>query len=164
MADTAEGWRNVLAAFDDWISFESTEFMPWTGYFTIEGLQSLTNNERIGWMNNMVDEIIPNRVDACRAAGVALEDFLPYMPNAEAINIVRSMIDLNGQIQDMILQMSDTVSSMLEDYRSGGIGEIAVHLESVAAIEEDIRHHMSLYSQGFAKLQNLGFEMPDEFL
>lgn len=164
MSETEEGWRRVLEAFDEWISYEGTEFMPWTGYFSMDGLQSLTHQERIGWMHNMVDEIIPGRVDKCREAGVALEDFLPYMPHGDAIETVRSMIDLNVTIQDLILQMSDTLSSMLDDYRTDGLDEVIVHLERLASIEEDIRHHMSLYSKGFGKLQALGLEMPDDFL
>ncbi|MFW9907179.1 MAG: hypothetical protein ACFFEF_01280 [Candidatus Thorarchaeota archaeon] len=164
MSETAEGWRRVLAAFDEWITYESTEFMPWTGYFSMDGLRSLTNEERLGWMNNMIDEIIPGRVAKCREAGVALEDFLPYMPNSDAISTVQSMIDLNTRIQDSMLSMSDTISSMLDEYKTGGLDELHTFIESLATNEEDIRHHMSLYSQGFGKLQALGLEMPDEFM
>ena len=164
MSETTEGWRRVLAAFDDWIEYETTEFMPWTAYFTMEGLQGLTHEERIAWMRNMVEEIIPGRVDKCREAGVALEDFLPYMPDTAAIETVRSMIDLNLRLQDAILGMSDALSGMLDEYMSGGLDEISVNLESLAEIEEDIRHHMSLYSQGFGKLGRMGLEIPDELL
>lgn len=164
VSDTAEGWRRVLAAFDNWITYESTEFMPWTGYFSKEGLRGLTSNETIGWMNNMIEEVIPGRVDKCREAGVALEDFLPYMPNPETQETVRSMIELNSRLQDAILAMSDSMSNMLDDYRAGGLDEVAGSLEAIAATEEDIRHHMSLYSKGFRKLQSLGLEIPDDFL
>ncbi|MHA1907006.1 MAG: hypothetical protein ACW98Y_06915 [Candidatus Thorarchaeota archaeon] len=164
MSETAEGWRRVLAAFDNWITYESTEFMPWTGYFSIEGLRGLTRPETIAWMNNMISEIIPGRVDKCREAGVALEDFLPFMPNPETQQTVRSMLDLNSQLQDTILVMSDIMGNLLEDYRAGGLDEIAGALEAIATTEEDIRHHMSLYSKGFGKLQSLGLEIPDDFL
>ncbi|MDF1538392.1 MAG: hypothetical protein P1Q69_05775 [Candidatus Thorarchaeota archaeon] len=164
MSETAEGWRRVLAAFDDWITYESTEFMPWTGYFSEEGLRGLTNAETIAWMNNMISEIIPGRVDKCREAGVALEDFLPYMPNPETQETVRSMIDLNSRLQDTILAMSDGMSNMLDEFLAGGLEEIAGSLEAIATTEEDIRHHMSLYSQGFGRLQSLGLEIPDDFL
>ncbi len=163
MSETDEGWRRVLAAFDEWIYYEGSEFMPWTGYFTMDGLQSLTHQERLGWLHNMIDEIIPGRVDKCKEAGVALEDFLPFMPHGEAIETVRSMIDLNLTIQDLMLQMSDTLSRMLDDYKTDGLDEVVVHLETLALIEEDIRHHMSLYSKGFGKLKSLGLEMPDDF-
>ncbi len=163
MSETDEGWRRVLSAFDDWIDYEGSEFMPWTGYFTVSGLSGLTDRERIGWMHNMIDEIIPMSVDRCREAGVALEDFLPYMPYGEAHETVRSMIELNSRLQDMMLQMSDRMSNMLEDYKVEGLDGIDVHLESIAEIEEEIRHHMSLYSKGFGKLQSLGMEMPDDF-
>jgi len=164
LSETAEGWRRVLAAFDEWITYESTEFMPWTGYFSMEGLQGLTSAERVGWMNNMISEIIPGRVDKCREAGVALEDFLPFMPNPETQETVRSMLDLNAQLQDRILAMSDIMSNMLDDYRTGGLDELAGSLEAIATTEEDIRHHMSLYSKGFGKLHSLGLEIPDDFL
>ncbi len=164
MSETAEGWRRVLAAFDNWITYESTEFMPWTGYFSIDGLRGLTSDERVGWMNNMISEIIPGRVGKCREAGVALEDFLPFMPNPETQQTVRSMLDLNSQLQDSILAMSDIMSNMLEDYQAGGLDELGGSLEAIATTEEDIRHHMSLYSKGFGKLQSLGLEIPDEFL
>lgn len=164
MSETAEGWRRVLAAFDEWITYESTEFMPWTGYFSQEGLRGLTGSEIIGWMNSMIDEIIPGRVEKCREAGVALEDFLPYMPNPETQETVRSMIDLNARLQDAILGMSDIMSNMLDDYKTGGLDEVAGSLEAIATTEEDIRHHMSLYSKGFGRLQSLGLEIPDDFL
>ncbi len=164
MSETAEGWRRVLFAFDQWITYESSEFMPWTGYFSMEGLRGLTSAERVGWMNNMISEIIPGRVDKCREAGVALEDFLPFMPNPETQETVRSMLNLNSQLSDAILAMSDIMSSMLDDYRSGGLDEIVGSLEAIATSEEDIRHHMSLYSKGFAKLQSLGLDIPDDFL
>ncbi|MHA1904713.1 MAG: hypothetical protein ACXADL_02435 [Candidatus Thorarchaeota archaeon] len=162
MAETDEGWRRVLSAFDEWIHYESTEFMPWTGYFSIENLRGLTDQERLGWMNQMQDEIIPGRVDMCKQAGVALEDFLPYMPDADAIQTVRSMIDLNVVLQDIMLRMSDIVSSMAEEYKLGGLEEIVHFLSSLAESEEDIRHHMSLYSQGFGKLKSLGLNIPEE--
>ena len=154
-------WQKVLDAFDDWISYESTEFMPWTGYLSMENLRDITHNERIGWMNNMIEEVIPGRVDACRQAGVALEDFLPYMPNEEALDTVRSMMDLNVRIQDAILSMSDAFAKMLEEYKEDGLEGISHLLQSIADIEEDIRHHMSLFSKGFGKLGALGLEVPD---
>ena len=45
---------------------------------------------------------------------------------------------------------------------TSGLEEIVPYLASLAEIEEDIRHHMSLYSQGFSKLGSLGLEIPDE--
>lgn len=164
VSETAEGWRRVLAAFDTWIEYESTEFMPWTGYFSLDELRGLTSAERVGWMNNMISEIIPGRVEKCREAGIALEDFLPYMPNPETQETVRSMIDLNSRLQDAILGMSDVMSNMLDEYRSGGLDEISGSLEAIASTEEDIRHHMSLYSKGFGRLQSLGLEIPDDFM
>jgi hypothetical protein len=161
MSDISEGWKRVLDAFEEWIHYESTEFAPWTGYFSLETLRNLTDNERIGWLRSMVYEIIPGRVDSCRHAGVALEDFLPYMPHEEAIETVQSMITLNGVIQGLILGMSDTISIMIEEYQSQGIDGIISHLSTLAETEEEIRHHMSLYSKGFAKLRSLGLEMPD---
>ncbi|UCE09594.1 MAG: hypothetical protein JSW61_11560 [Candidatus Thorarchaeota archaeon] len=161
MSDTAEGWTRVLRAFDDWIEYETTEFGPWTGYFSLENLQGLMDKERLSWMGSMVDEIIPGRIESCRNAGVALEDFLPYMPDAMAIETVRSMIDLNLVLQDGMLKMSDAVTRMADEYKVGGLDEIGGHLKELKEIEEDIRHHMSLYSKGFARLRSLGLEMPD---
>ena len=162
MSETAEGWRRVLLAFDDWITYESSEFAPWTSYFSVENLASLTSKEVVGWMQTMYDQVIPGRVEKCQEAGVALEDFLPYMPEPEAIQTVRSMIDLNGVLQDLMLGMSDIFTTMVDSYRTGGLEEIELYLRSLAESEEDIRHHMSLYSQGFGKLRSLGLEMPDE--
>ena len=88
MSRTAEGWHRVLGAFDNWITYESTEFGPWTGYFSLENLRSLTSEERLGWMHSMYDEVIPGRVKICREASVALEDFLPYMPDEDAVQVV----------------------------------------------------------------------------
>lgn len=161
MSETTEGWKRVLDAFEEWIHYESTEFAPWTGYFSLENLRNLTDNERIGWLRSMVDEIIPGRVDSCRHAGIALEDFLPYMPHEEAIETVQSMISLNGVIRDLILGMSDTISTMMDEYQSQGLEGIIPHLPILAESEEEIRHHMSLYSKGFARLRSLGLEMPD---
>ncbi len=162
MSETEDAWKRVLAAFDDWIYYESSEFGPWTGYFSIENLGSLTDQERLGWMHSMIDEIIPGRVDKCRDAGVALEDFLPYMPDAEAIETVRSMLDLNSLLRDSMLGMSDIIGEMMDAYGSGGLDEIAPSLEAVAEAEEDIRHHMSLFSKGFGKLRALGLEIPED--
>jgi hypothetical protein len=161
MSDTAEGWTRVLKAFDDWIEYETTEFGPWTGYFSVENLRGLTDKERLSWMGSMVDEIIPGRIGSCRSAGVALEDFLPYMPDAAAIETVRSMIDLNLVLQEGMMKMSDAVSRMADEYRVGGLDELGVHLNELKEIEEDIRHHMSLYSKGFSRLRSLGLEIPD---
>ena len=161
MSDTGEGWKRVLDAFEDWIHYESTEFAPWTGYFSLENLRNLTDEERKGWLNSMVDEIIPGRVDSCRQAGVALEDFLPFMPHEEAKETVQSMISLNGVIQDLILVMSDSICEMIDEYDSQGLDGIIMHLPTLTEMEEEIRHHMSLYSKGFAKLRSLGLEMPD---
>jgi hypothetical protein len=162
MSETAEGWRRVLAAFDDWIEYETKEFGPWTGYFSPENLRNLTDVERLAWMNKMIDEIIPGRVGSCREAGVALEDFLPYMPDKDAIQTVRSMIDLNTLLQDSMLKMSDTISDMADAYKEGGMDDIAPYMSTLIEVEEDIRHHMSLYSQGFGKLRTLGLEVPDD--
>lgn len=162
MAETDEGWRRVLAAFDDWIEYESKEFGPWTGYFSPENLRNLTDGERLSWMSKMIDEVIPGRVESCREAGVALEDFLPYMPDMDAIQTVRSMIDLNRLLQDSMLRMSDTISDMSDAYREGGMDDIASYLSDLIDNEEDIRHHMSLYSQGFGRLKSLGLEIPED--
>ena len=124
MAEITEGWKLVLNAFDEWINYESTEFGPWTGYFSLENLRALTHEERLGWMHSMVDEIIPGRVAKCKDAGVALEDFLPYMPDADALETVRSMIDLNIVIHDSMLRMSDILASMMTEYETGGLEEI----------------------------------------
>lgn len=161
MSETEEGWKRVLSAFDNWIEYESKEFGPWTGYFSPDNLRVLTDKERLGWMHQMYDQIIPGRVDACREAGVALEDFMPFMPDESAIDTVSSMIDLNSVLQDAMLKMSDVFTVMIEEYQTGGTDEIIPRLQEVIDIEEDIRHHMSLYAKGFAKLGSLGLEVPD---
>jgi hypothetical protein len=161
MSESELGWQRVLKAFDEWIFYESSEFGPYTGYFSLENLRDLMHVERISWMSSMVDEIIPGRVDRCREAGVAFEDFLPYMPDPDAREVVQSMIDLTQVIEDAMLAMSDTISSMKDDYVDGGLDEIVSYLSELADSEENIRHHMSLFSQGFAKLRSLGLEMPD---
>jgi hypothetical protein len=161
MSEIAEGWNRVLKAFDDWIEYETTEFGPWTGYFSPENLRDITSEERLSWMRSMVDEIIPGRIDSCRQAGVALEDFLPYMPDADAIGTVRSMIDLNTVLQEAMMKMSDAVGRMIDEYKEGGLDEISGPLGELKDVEEDIRHHMSLYSKGFAQLRSLGLKMPD---
>ena len=162
MSETAEGWHRVLTAFEDWIEYETSEFGPWTSYFSLDTLRGLTGNETINWIQKMQDEIIPGRIEKCQDAGVALEDFLPYMPDPKARDTVQSMIDLNSLLQDYMLGMSDIFSTMIEDFKAGGLEEIKDHLSSLAESEEEIRHHMSLYSQGFGKLRSLGLEMPDE--
>ncbi|MHA2380036.1 MAG: hypothetical protein ACXADS_12250 [Candidatus Thorarchaeota archaeon] len=162
MSKTDEGWHRVLGAFDNWISYESTEFGPWTGYFSLENLRTLTSEERLGWMHSMYDETIPGRVEICREASVALEDFLPYMPDDDAAEVVQSMIDLSVVIRNLMLRMSDTVYSMMEEYRESGLDEISSYLSSIKDTEEEIRHSMSLYSQGFAKLGSMGLEIPEE--
>ncbi|MFW9973806.1 MAG: hypothetical protein ACFFDQ_00885 [Candidatus Thorarchaeota archaeon] len=156
-----DGWRRVLDAFEDWIYFESTEFGPYTGYFSLENLRDLTSRERISWMQSMYDEIIPGRVEKCRNAGVAFEDFLPYMPDPAAREVVQSMIDLTQVLSDEMLGMSDTIHSMKEEYEAGGLEELVPFLTDLADAEESIRHHMSLFSQGFGKLRSMGLEMPD---
>jgi hypothetical protein len=50
---------------------------------------------------------------------------------------------------------------MKEDYESGGFDEAVPYLTDLADSEENIRHHMSLFSQGFGKLAKMGLEMPD---
>ncbi|MFQ5832321.1 MAG: hypothetical protein ACE5H4_06450 [Candidatus Thorarchaeota archaeon] len=162
MSKTVEGWHRVLGAFDNWISYESSEFGPWTGYFSLENLGTLTHEERLGWMHSMYDEVIPGRVDRCREAGVALEDFLPYMPDDDAVEVVQSMIDLSTVIQDLMLRMSDTVYSMMEEYKESGLDEINSYLSTVTETEEEIRHNMSLYSQGFGKLDSMGLQIPED--
>ncbi len=162
MSKTAEGWHRVLNAFDDWIAYESSEFGPWTGYFSLENLRSLTSEERLGWMHSMFDEVIPGRVEICREVGVALEDFLPYMPDEAAVQVVQSMIDLSAVIRNLMLGMSDTVYSMMEEYKESGLDEITSYLSSIKDIEEEIRQNMSQYSQGFAKLGAMGLEIPDD--
>ena len=161
MSESEMGWQRVLKAFDEWIYYESSEFGPYTGYFSLENLRDLTHGERASWMNSMVDEIIPGRIDRCREAAVAFEDFLPYMPDPDAREVVQSMIDLSQVIESDMLAMSDTISSMKDDYEEGGLDEIVGYLSDLADGEENIRHHMSLFSQGFAKLRSLGLEMPD---
>ncbi|MFW9833172.1 MAG: hypothetical protein ACFFEK_04200 [Candidatus Thorarchaeota archaeon] len=156
-----EGWNRVLKAFEDWIYYESSDFGPYTGYFSLENLRDLTSEERMSWMQSMYDEIIPGRVERCRNAGVAFEDFLPYMPDPKAREVVQSMIDLTQVLSDDMLGMSDTMHSMKEEYESGGLDEIMPHLTDLAEAEENIRHHMSLFSQGFGKLRSMGLEMPD---
>jgi len=161
MSEADIGWQRVLKAFDEWIYYESSEYGPYTGYFSPENLRDLTNTERIGWMNSMIDEIIPGRIDRCRGAAIAFEDFLPYMPDSDAREVVQSMIDLSQVIESDMLAMSDTISSMKDDYEEEGLDEVVGYLSDLADSEENIRHHMSLFSQGFAKLRSLGLEMPD---
>ncbi len=161
MSEAEEGWQRVLKAFDEWIYYESSEFGPYTGYFSLENLRDLTHGERIGWMHSMYDELIPGRVEKCRDAAVAFEDFMPFMPDPETRDIVQSMIDLTQVIEEAMLSMSDTIQTLREEYESGGFDEIVPYLSDLADIEENIRHHMSLFSQGFSKLRGLGLEMPD---
>jgi hypothetical protein len=161
MSEIKVGWSRVLKAFDDWISYETTEFGPYTGYFSLDNLRDLMHSERIGWMHSMYEDIIPGRVQKCKNAGVAFEDFIPYMPDPEAREVVKSMIDLTQVLSDGILAMSDTIHSMKEDYESGGFDDAVPYLTDLADAEESIRHHMSLFSQGFGKLAKMGLEMPD---
>jgi len=161
LAETVEGWKRVLKAFDDWISYETTEFGPYTGFFSLANLRDITHNERIGWMNSMYVEIIPGRVQSCKNAAVAFEDFIPYMPDPEARQVVQSMIDLTKVLTDDMLAMSDIINNMREDYESGGFDDAVPYLADLAEAEENIRHHMSLFSQGFGKLKKMGLEMPD---
>jgi hypothetical protein len=161
MSEAEEGWQKVLKAFDDWIDYESSEYGPYTGYFSLENLRDLTNDERMNWMRSMYDEIIPGRVEKCRAAGVAFEDFMPFMPDSDAREVVQSMIDLTQVIVDSMLAMSDTIHNMKDDFEANGFDEIVAYLSDLADSEENIRHHMSLFSQGFGKLRSLGLEMPD---
>ncbi|MGQ4912009.1 MAG: hypothetical protein ACTSV3_03595 [Candidatus Thorarchaeota archaeon] len=161
MSEVDEGWRRVIKAFEDWIYYESSEYGPYTSYFSLESLRDLTHKERIGWMRSMYEEIIPGRVDMCRQVKVSFEDFLPYMPDSNAIETVQSMIDLAQVIEDSILGMSDSMHEMKEEYEDGSMDEIVPHLTTLAEAEEDIRHHMSLFSKGFAKLKSMGLEMPD---
>ena len=162
MSETEEAWERVINAFEEWIEYEASDFGPWTGYFSDENLRDLTDAERQGWMYSMCDEIIPKRVEKCRQANVALEDFLPYMPDSDAIETVQSMIELSSVIQDAMLGQSDIISDMMDEYRSGGLDEIQPLLESLSEAEQDIRHHMSLYSQGFGKLRSSGHELPGD--
>jgi len=161
LAENIEGWKRVLNAFDDWIQYETTEFGPYTGYFSLDNLRDLMHSERIGWMHSMYEDIIPGRVQKCKNAGVAFEDFLPYMPDPEARAVVQSMIDLTQVLSDDMLAMSDTIHSMKEDYESGGFDDVVPYLTDLADSEENIRHHMSLFSEGFGKLAKMGLEMPD---
>ena len=161
MAEITIGWKRVLDAFEDWISYETTEFGPYTGYFSLDNLRDLMHSEIIGWMRSMYEDIIPGRVEKCRNAGVAFEDFMPYMPDPDAREVVQSMIDLTQVLADDMLVMSDTIHSMQEDYETGGFDEIVPYLSDLADYEENIRHHMSLFSQGFGKLEKMGLEMPD---
>lgn len=162
MSELAVGWKKVLSAFDSWIYYETEEFGPWTTYFSPNSLRDLTREERLGWMQKMHEELIPGRIESCRQASIALEDFLPYMPDPSTRDTVQSMISLSGVIQDAMLRMSDIIAGMMEDYQSGGLDDITGALEAIAETEEDIRHHMSLYSKGFAKLKELGLEIPEE--
>jgi hypothetical protein len=161
LAENIEGWNRVLNAFDDWIQYETTEFGPYTGYFSLDNLRDLMHSERIGWMHSMYEDIIPGRVQKCKNAGIAFEDFLPYMPDPEARAVVQSMIDLTQVLSDDMLAMSDTIHSMKEDYESGGFDDAVPYLTDLADSEENIRHHMSLFSEGFGKLAKMGLEMPD---
>lgn len=161
MSGLEEGWLRVLAAFEDWIVYESTEYGPYTGYFSLDSLRDLTHKERIGWMHSMYEEIIPGRVEKCRAAKVAFEDFLPYMPDSDAIEVVQSMIDLSEVIANDMLAMSDSVHTMRSQYVDGDLDELVPYLSEIADSEENIRHHMSLFSNGFGKLRAMGLEMPD---
>ena len=161
MTENIEGWKRVLNAFDEWINYESTEFGPYTGYFSLDNLRDLMHSERLGWMNSMYEDIIPGRVQKCKDAGVAFEDFLPYMPDPEAREVVQSMIDLTQVLVDEMLAMSDTIHNMKEDYESGGFDDAVPYLTDLADSEENIRHHMSLFSQGFGTLAKMGLEMPD---
>jgi hypothetical protein len=161
MSEAEEGWQRVLKAFDDWIDYESSEYGPYTGYFSLENLRDLTHSERLGWMQSMYEEIIPGRVERCRAASVAFEDFMPFMPDSDAREVVQSMIDLTQVIADSMLIMSDSIHNMRDDYASGGLDDIITYLPDLIDTEESIRHHMSLFSQGFGKLRNMGLEMPD---
>ena len=161
MSEADEGWRRVLAAFEDWIAYESSEYGPYTGYFSLDNLRDLTHKERLGWMHSMCDEIIPGRVEKCRAAKVAFEDFLPYMPDSDAIEVVQSMIELSEVLETDMLAMSDSIHSMREEYTDGELDETVPYLTEIAESEENIRHHMSLFSSGFGKLRAMGLEMPD---
>lgn len=164
MSESAEGWGRVLKAFDDWISYESSEFAPWTAYFSPENLRDLTDKERMGWMHSMYSEVIPGRVESCKSVAVAFEDFLPYMPDPASQETVRSMIDLSTRIQDSMRGMSDVITTMMEEYKVGGLDEAFHYLSSLADAEEDIRHHMTLYSAGFRKLKKLGLTIPEEMM
>jgi hypothetical protein len=83
------------------------------------------------------------------------------MPDPKAREVVQSMIDLTQVLSEDILGMSDTIHSMKEEYQSSGLDEIVPYLGDLADSEEGIRHHMSLFSQGFGKLRAMGLEMPD---
>ncbi|MBD3159315.1 MAG: hypothetical protein GF309_11045 [Candidatus Lokiarchaeota archaeon] len=162
MSASEDGWALVIDAFEDWIDYESSEFAPWTTYFSIKELRTLTHSERLGWMHTMRDEIIPGRIDSARQARIALEDFMAQLSEEGSLKIVQSMIDLSIRLEESMLQMSDVFTHMMEDYEEEGLDAVQLHLEKLAEIEEDIRHHMSLYSEGFSKLRERGREIPEE--
>jgi hypothetical protein len=162
MSASEDGWALVIDAFEDWIDYESSEFAPWTNYFSIKELRTLTHSERLGWMRTMRNEVIPGRIDSARQARIALEDFMAQLSEEESIKIVQSMIDLSLRLEKSMLKMSDAFTHMMEDYEEEGLDAVQLHLEKLAEIEEDIRHHMSLYSEGFSKLREHGREIPEE--
>ncbi|MEM2142250.1 MAG: hypothetical protein QXS20_00180 [Candidatus Thorarchaeota archaeon] len=162
MSEMEEGWKRVLQAFDDWVFYESSEYGPWTAYFSAENLRDLTSSERLGWMYKMRDEVIPGRLDKCRQAGIALEDFVPLMPDPESAEIVQSMIDLNDTIARQIMALSDLIDDLIHEYQESGMDDVAISLSALADTEEDIRHHMSLFSDGFARLRSMGLEVPED--
>jgi hypothetical protein len=112
----------------------------------------------------MIGSPIPGRVESCKSVAVAFEDFLPYMPDPASQDTVRSMIDLSTRIQDSMRGMSDVITTMMEEYKVGGLDEAFHYLSSLADAEEDIRHHMTLYSAGFRKLKKLGLTIPEEMM
>ncbi len=162
MSASEDGWTLVIDAFEDWIEYESSEFAPWTTYFSIKELRTLTHSERLGWMHTMRNEVIPGRIDSARQARIALEDFMAQLSEEESIQTVQSMIDLSIRLEESMLQMSDVFTHMIDDYDEEGLEVVQIHLEKLAEIEEDIRHHMSLYSEGFGKLREQGRHIPEE--
>ncbi len=161
MDDLIQNWERVIEAFNQWLSFEGTEFGPQVQYLSLDELLKFTHEEMLTYLIDLRDVLIAHRlsqVDNCR---LAIGDVLSAVSGPEYSAVLQSMLDILDNIEELLMRFSDLLTDLIDAISEKDTDEASLIISELLEIETEIRHYMSLFSQGFAKMEALGLRAPD---
>lgn len=161
MNELSQNWDKVIDAFAQWWSFESTEFGPQVQYLSREELLKFTHEEMLSYIEDLRDNLIANRISQVSNCRLAIEDVLSVVSGPEYIEILQSMIAILDNLDQLLMKFSDILTALVEAIDEKDYDEMSVIISELLDIETEIRHYMSIFSQGFNKMETLGLRAPD---
>ena len=161
MSELNQNWEKVVDAFSKWWLFETNDFGPQIQYLSKDELLKFTQDEMIDYVTDLRDHLLAKRLEQLDNCRLAIGDVLSVISGPEYLDVLQSMLDILDNLDDLFKKFSDLLSTLIDAIREKDFDEVTLLISELLDIETEVRHYMSIFPQGFNKLEALGLASPD---